>query len=276
MMMVKNLNWRGIRAITRKDVNEILRNKQSTYPMLIIPIIMFVIVPIIILMVFYNMNNNSIDTEQLMKMLPSSTVNAIPSNITGAGVLAYMILMMFYIPMYLIIPSLISNVTAASSFVGEKENRTIEGILSTKMTAFELVIAKSLASLIPAMIVSLITAIIYGLIVNIGGIGLFHTIIFPNGQWLAAILITSPLITIFSIAIMCFISQRVNSSMAASGLGLLIRLPLVSILALQSVGSLTMKSTTILLITVFILLADLLALLIVSWTTDSESMLMKS
>ena len=274
-MNMGKLNWRGIKAVAWKDLKEIMRNRQSTYPMLIMPILMFVLVPIVVLAVFYGMNDQ-VDMTGMMRMLPSDTVRRIPSGITGSGVLAYMVLMMFYVPLYLIIPSMISNVTAAASFVGEKENRTIEGILSTRMTAFELVLAKSIAALMPSVAVSLATALVYGLIVNIGGMGLFHGMIFPNGQWLAAIFITGPLITVFSIAIMCFISQRVRTSMAASGLGMLIVLPLVSMLALQSVGSLTMKTTTILIVTLFILLADMLALLIVSWTTDSESMLMKS
>lgn len=268
------LNWRGIWAIARKDLKEILRNKASTIPALTMPVLLFAIVPVIS-MIVCNVINNQVDGDAIRTMIPATTV--IPEGIDGAGIFAYLVFIVFYVPMFLISPVLLANILSAGAFVTENSGKTLESLMSTRMTAIELVISKSLAAFVPTFAINAITWIVYGLIVDgMGiGLGLFPYPVFPNWTWVAVLIITSPLISMFSIILMCFISQRVSSAMSASGLGLVIILPMISILALQSVGNLTFKSGTLIVLTVALIIADILGVLIVAYTTDSESMLLR-
>ena len=50
---MKTMNWRGIMALMRKDLKDIKRTKTAMFSMITLPLIMFIIAPIIILAVGY-------------------------------------------------------------------------------------------------------------------------------------------------------------------------------------------------------------------------------
>ncbi len=95
---------------------------------------------------------------------------------------------------FLIIPIMCSGVIGASSFVGEKEHKTLESLLYTPISMEQLLRAKILGVFVPSYIVTLISFIVFGIIFNVGGFiyleNLFsrcklaynHTLDFPCNQ----------------------------------------------------------------------------------------------
>lgn len=83
---------------------------------------------------------------------------------TGSEVL-YMILC-FFIPVFMLLPTMISNVTATASFVGEREQKTIEGLLYTPLNRQELLLGKIVASFAPATVITWFSVIVYGIILD--------------------------------------------------------------------------------------------------------------
>ncbi|MGL3150601.1 ABC transporter permease subunit [Microbacterium sp. A82] len=71
-----------------------------------------------------------------------------PSGYTPEQTIVYAVIVCFLAPFLRVIPVMTASITASSSFVGEKERRTIEGLLYTPLTYRKLVLAKVLGSVI--------------------------------------------------------------------------------------------------------------------------------
>ena len=103
----------------------------------------------------------------------------------------------FMFPAYfLIIPIMCSGIIGASSFVGEKEHKTLELLLYTPISMEQPLKAKVLGVFIPAYTITVVSFIVFGIIFNIGGYIYFGRIIFPDTRWLLIIFWISPIITV--------------------------------------------------------------------------------
>lgn len=269
---INGFNWRGVKAVAVKDLKEIMRSKTALLPMLILPIIMFFAAPLFILLVCYNTAAETGDFS-IVQYLPSGA--DVPAGMDGMAALAYIIFNSIYLPIYLIIPAMLASVAGSISFCGEREKRTLEGLMSTKMTALELTISKGIAAAIPTIVCSLATALIFGLIVDIGGFSLFNGLIFPSIKWIFVIFIDAPLVTLFMTLLTLFISQRASSVLVTQGVAMLVSLPVCAVLSLTAVGSFSFKVASLMIMTFILIVGVVLSTIIVAYTTDSEEMLLK-
>lgn len=130
---------------------------------------------------------------------------------------------MFY---FLLLPVIIPLAIAVYAIVGEKDQGSLEPLLATPLTDFELFLGKALASVIPAL---LITWISFGLFVGIAAL-LVSSETLPavlTLPWLLVIFALSPLISIFSVTVTMAISSRVNDTRAAYQLSSFALLPIL-------------------------------------------------
>ncbi len=88
-----------------------------------------------------------------------------------------------FLPFFLLIPAMASSVIASDSFAGEKERKTIEGLLATPLSDAELMLGKILVAFVPSMIVTLASFAAYTVIVDSLGFGLFGRLILPTINW---------------------------------------------------------------------------------------------
>jgi ABC-type Na+ efflux pump permease subunit len=130
------------------------------------------------------------------------------------------------------VPILISSHAVA----GEKEKRTLEPLLAAPITALELVIGKSLASLIPALAVCFLAFVALCVGVDVVAWPLTKSLVLPNGMWLFGVLVISPLFAFFGNGVAVLISARVGDSRLAQQLSGLVVLPLVGLAAGQFGG----------------------------------------
>ena len=87
---------------------------------------------------------------------------------------------------------MVASTTASSSFVGEKERRTIEGLLYTPITDRELVLAKVLVSVIPSVLLAWAAFVVYTVLVNALGAPLMGGLFFPTWTWAIIIVVLVP------------------------------------------------------------------------------------
>ena len=266
------MRWGIMRAVIRKDVRSLNRNRNALIPMFMLPLIMFIIVPIAMLTMGYMMSGQAINTKDILTTIPSGLI---PSQYTGVTAIVYAVLIYYLAPLYMLLPALIANVAASASFVGEKEDRTLEGLISSPITTRELVMAKSIASLIPTMGCSLITGLLYTLIIDIGGGRLFHALIFPNTAWVIIMLLTTPLTAIMAIELVTFISQHAKTVMDAQGTGMIVLIPFIGILVAQTSGSMNLDIPTVIIATITIAISDIALLWFVIRATNAEGMLLR-
>lgn len=229
------MNRRRVAALVRKDFKEILRNKQALAPIIVVPILFVTVLPLLVLLLGNNQTlMASINgMQQFLTNLPDGII---PEGYDLAQSTAYAMVIYFFAPIFLLIPVMVASVTASASFVGEKEKRTIEGLLYTPLTNSELVLAKILVSFIPSVVVTWAAFILYGLIVNFVGLPLFGGFVFPTATWLVSAILLAPLIAFLAICLIVAVSQRATTVQGAQGTAAFLVLPLVGLVVAQTAG----------------------------------------
>ena len=185
----------------------------------------------------------------------------------------YTILMYFFIPVFMLLPTMISNVTAAASFVGERERKTIEGLLYTPLNQQELLLGKIVASFVPATIITWFSLIVYGVILDTLGYHVFGSFIFPNSAWVLLGLIVMPLVSFLSTLLVVTVSQHMKTTRAAQSVSLIILVPIIGIIVSQASSSASLGIGMIAIICSVILIIDVVLFCFVSRRFKSEALL---
>jgi ABC-2 type transport system permease protein len=158
--------------------------------------------------------------------------------------------------LFLVMPLFIPVLISAQSVAGEKERRTIEPLLASPLTAAEIVLAKSLAAVLPAMVITLIAFILFAVGVDIEAWPVAQQPLIPDRSWLFALLVLAPLLSFFGNTITVLVSSRVSDSRLAQQLAALIVIPLLGLTAVQFVGFVFLRAAFYVLLGVGLALAD--------------------
>ena len=86
-------------------------------------------------------------------------------------------------PLLLVIPLMVSAVLAADAFAGEKERRTLEGLLHLPIADRDLFLAKVLGAYVPAVVITLAGAVLYAIICNLVAWPVIERPFLPFTQW---------------------------------------------------------------------------------------------
>jgi ABC-2 type transport system permease protein len=232
------MNVRTIRAIVRKDIKVISQSKGVTIPLIIVPLIMFILMPLAVaLAVNYSdlQAMNLGNAQEYMEKLPAGLLADL-TNYNEQQSLLVMLIVYFLAPFFLIVPLMVANVIAADSFAGEKERKTMEALLYTPTTDQELFMGKMLSAWLPAMAVTLAGFIVYALIANLAAWPVMGRIYFPNSMWLLLVFWVAPAAAGLGLGSMVLVSSRVSTFQEAYQIGAAVVLP-VAILAIgQAAG----------------------------------------
>jgi len=126
---------------------------------------------------------------------------------------------------------------AAYSIVGEKQARTLEPLLATPLTTFELLAAKVLGALVPALALTAATFVVYmGGVMAFAEAGAFRALLLPAS--LAVAFVLGPLAALAALQLAVCVSSRVNDPRSAQQIGALIVLPVTAAFILQITGML--------------------------------------
>lgn len=236
-------NRQALRAIIRKDIRSVTSSVQLWLPMLIVPLVIGIIVPSALIWAASNMNLHSINNinvilETLNKAMQGGQLPSLAGMTTDNQRIVYYLGLYMFAPLFLIIPVMASSILTANSFAGEKERKTLEGLLFTPMSMETLFTGKVLAALIPSILLSWITFILYGIIANILMYPLFDKLMFPNVNWIILILWVVPTCSLAVILLNVLISAKVRGFQEAYQLGGLVVLPLLGLIAGQATGML--------------------------------------
>lgn len=245
---------RSEKALINKDLYEITSSKQVILPMTIVPIVLTVIIPLAVLIGANYIGNDSNMIRQLgplIKKLPSEYTTYNPAQLLIKIVINYM-----FPSYFLIIPIMCSGIIGASSFVGEKEHKTMETLLYTPVSMEQLLKAKILGVFIPSYIVTLFSFVAFGVIVNIGGFINFGELIFPNIKWLIIILWISPAINLLSLTFTVMVSAKSKTFQEAQQVSGLLVLPIILVLVGQMTGVLMLNNIVMVIVGAVLLILD--------------------
>jgi ABC-type Na+ efflux pump permease subunit len=232
-----NLHPRRIRAMLLKELRDYRRNVYVVVTMAFFPLV-FLIQPLV-----------------LITILPPESA----ATISHAPVLIYM----------LAIPVLTPATIAAFSVVGERQQGTLEPVLTTPIRREELLIGKALAALIPSVVVSYAMYVFFILWVElIARPGIAGALI-QGPQLLAQVLFT-PLLAACSIWVGMAISTLTTDTRSAQSLAFLATIPLAAVPALIAFEVLPATLGLALGFAVLLLLVDGLGWRVISTIFDRE------
>jgi ABC-2 type transport system permease protein len=232
------VNWRAVNGIIRKDLRMVTQSKSVMLPMLIIPMIFVLLIPVGMIIgfnYFAAVIEKSSDFQDILKMLPASLRERY-ADLSVVQVVALYAFRYMFAPMHLILPIMTSSVIAADAFAGERERKTLEALLYTPTSDFELLLAKRLGALVPGVLVAWLSAVIYWIIVDIGAWPMFGRPILPDATWLLLALWVAPAAAAMALGATVIVSSRAKSFQDANQISGLVVLPIVVLMVAQASG----------------------------------------
>ena len=252
------MNTRAILAIVRKDLKVALQNKGVVLPIVILPLILFVVIPWVMAYASSAIDmagSSASNIDELLQRMPAGLLNEL-SGYTQEQQLIVFPLVYMLAPMFLIMPLMVSSVLAADSFAGEKERKTLEALLYTPTTDRELFTAKLLGAWTAAVAIALLSFIVYGAMVNAAGWRSIGQIFFPNWMWIVLVLWVTPAVAGLGLVVMVFVSARAQGFQDAYQLGGMVVLPVIFLMIGQISGVMYFSLGVVLLVGLVIWLLD--------------------
>ena len=161
---------------------------------------------------------------------------------------------------------------AAYSVIGEKQARTLEPLLATPLTTFELLAAKVLGALVPALLLSVAAFTLYAIGVTMfAEPGVFRVLLTPRS--LGIIFLVGPLAALAALQLAVCVSSRVHDARSAQQIGALIILPIAGLLVMQLTGSFQLTVTAIAVISAALVAVNAALMLLGIALFDRESIL---
>jgi len=145
-----------------------------------------------------------------------------------------------FLPLLVLAPVAASMSVAAYAVIGEKQARTLEPLLATPITTFELLCAKLLGALVPAVGLTFVSFVVYGAgILFFAESGAARVLLAPRS--LGMVFILGPLAALAALQLAVCVSSRVNDARSAQQIGALIILPLAGLLVAQLTGTVALS-----------------------------------
>jgi ABC-2 type transport system permease protein len=187
------------------------------------------------------------------------------------GAIQAMIFQQFLI-LLVLTPVAASMSVAAYAVVGEKQARTLEPLLATPITTFELLAAKILGALIPGMILAIACFTVYvGGAALLANQGVYQTLLVPRA--LLIMFALGPLAALAALEMAVCVSSRVNDARSAQKFGALIILPISGLLVAEFTNNLQLTIRLIGVICVVLAVLDAVLMSMAIRLFDRESIL---
>jgi ABC-type Na+ efflux pump permease subunit len=227
-----------VRAVVRKELRDYRRRRSIVVAMVILPAI-FLIQPTL------------------------SVFLASPSTTSATGVALPLLLL-------LLIPVITPSTLAAYSIVGERDQGTLEPLLTTPIRRNEFILGKAAAVMIPTLVLSYVVFGVFLALVGLFANPVIASRVFHEGPVLLALALFTPLLAGWAIVVWMAVSVRANEVRVAQQLGMIASFPPLGVVVLFAVGVIQPTFTVAILFAVGLLVIDARALRIVSRMFDRE------
>jgi ABC-2 type transport system permease protein len=246
-----------IEAVFRKEVKDMLSNTGLVYSFMGL-VLVFVIIPIGLMALLVNSPQGPGKEEataavrQLTRLVPELEQMSTPQQ--GA-----VLVIRHFTLIFLILPVIGALGSSTSSIVGEKQTRSIEPVLATPVTTFELLLGKSLGTVALAVSGTWMGFLLYVVLVRfIAGSDLIRVAF--DLTTIMIVVVMTPLIALLGLGTGVVISSRVSDSRSAQQIGGLLILPIVFLIVGQITGLFILGPTSIICAAIVLLLLDVLVL----------------
>ncbi len=246
------MNWSRVRAVITRELLEVRQNRTLLLTIFLPPLLLtFLPLGVMALMGAAPERSNirPEDIERYMQAFPEL------KGMAGMEVLQIIIMRQFLL-MYLILPLIVPTSIATASIIGEKEVRSLEPLLATPVRTEELLLGKSAAAVVPAVLSTWFAYAVFFIGARFVALSdqVFAQLLAP--VWVLAIIILAPLLALLSVNLSVIISSRVNDTRVAQQLASMLVIPIVALSVGQTMGFIALNIVTFLVATVVIVLMD--------------------
>lgn len=228
----RGIDWSVVRVMLARDLGAIARSKALLLPMLFLPGALLVLLPVAIGLAA---SDRALRVERFLEVLPGSLAEPVmahpPDERLVVLVLGYLVA-----PLFLIVPLMVSAVTASDTFAGEKERRTLETLLHLPVRDRDLYVAKLLGGFLPATAVSWVGFVLFAVLANVVCWPVMGRVFLPTWTWAIVIVWLAPAVAALGLGVMVRVSIRVSNTQEAQQLGGVVVLPLVVVAVGQTTG----------------------------------------
>ncbi|HEV7959012.1 MAG TPA: ABC transporter permease subunit [Acidimicrobiales bacterium] len=238
---MKSLDLKRVVAVVRRELLDYRRKRSIVVTMMIFPIV-FLVEPVIVVFV--------------------APPTGSPASLEKAVIvpIIYMLLIAVVTP----------STLAAYTIVGEREQGTLEPLLTTPLRQQELVIGKAAAVMIPSVSLAYI---VYGVFLICVALFARHDVssaVFHDGPTLLALFLFAPLVAGWAVVVGLAVSVRATEVRVAQQLGMLASFPMIGVIVLLISGVIHPTFSSALEFGVGLLIVDLVALRLVSGMFNRE------
>lgn len=254
------MNYRRVWAVSRKDIGEIVVNSSVIIPMIVVPVILCVILPTVLTALVLTLDITMIQGAELIeRILP---FYPIPDLIEGVNArILYVFLNYTFIPLFMVVPLMVSSIIAANAVVGEKERSTLETLLYTPITNRELMVGKLLAAFLPAVAIALVSALLFALATNITSMLIAGYAFLRAPLWILAVLLLSPAVSLLGLVVTLIVSIKAKSFMAAQQIAGVLVIPFIIVIIVQMTGLIAFNALVVALAALVVFAVALIILL---------------
>jgi len=176
---------------------------------------------------------------------------------------------------YVIIPAIIPTPIASYSIVGEKIEKSLEPLLATPTTDGEILLGKSIAAFLPAIVATYLGAAIFMALIDSISYGKLGYLYYPNWSMGLILLVLAPLAAILSVEMSVIASARLSDVRSASQLGSLMFLPFTGIYLAGQIGLISLDTNNLLIIAAVLAVIALVLFRVSTATFRREEILTK-
>jgi ABC-2 type transport system permease protein len=227
------MNWSRVRAVLARELLEIRKSRMLIFT-IVLPPLLLTLLPIgLTLAIGGNaLERSNITPEDIRRYIQLAPELA---GLPG-GVVMQVIILRQFLTMYLILPLIIPTTIATASIIGEKEMRSLEPLLATPVRTGELLLAKCLAAIIPAILATWLAYALFLVSVRVtsSSDAVFGALFSPT--WFLAMLLFAPLLCLLAVSLAVIISSRVNDTRVAQQLAGVVVIPIVALAVGQTAG----------------------------------------
>lgn len=247
------MNLDRLSALVGKEMLEIRKNRMLLFT-IFFPPLLFVVMPLGIIGGLGTASTGGQSNIDLVARM----IQGMPE-LAGLseGEIMQVVIMRQFLLFFLLMPLIIPLAIAAYSIIGEKEMRSLEPLLATPVSTLELLLGKSIAAVVPAVLTTWVAYVIFfiGARFVVASDRVYARLLDP--MWVLAMLIVAPLLSLLSVSIGVIISSRVNDTRAAQQIGGVIVVPIVALGIAQTAGFVFLNLVTFIVGAFIIALVDL-------------------
>lgn len=245
-------SWHRVWAVIEKEWAESRRNKMILWTMALVPL--FLVAMVLgtdYFMIRAEAKGQDMDEDEMpipeqLQHLPRFEAFIIQMN---EQYMFYMFIIPMMLPVYI----------AAYSIIGEKQTKTLEPLLATPISTWELLAAKTIAATSPAVVLTWISyaVMLVGLRFVVSPTVFFYS---ARAVWILAMLLLSPLLAFLSVLSGVIVSSRINDPRTAQQITGVFIVPIISVSLVVLAGKVFVSVQMVIYAAMVVLIVDLVAL----------------